>query len=223
MYSTAQCLKMARVSAKSLRHYERLGLVQPARTSAGHRRYSLLEVTRIHQLLALKCFGFSLRAIKTLLAGRRLDLAAHVGVLERERSRLTLAIDTLRHLPAAIEAGAAQRRLLGEALWEWSEARYREAGTTIPMAPARVCESRLAAFQELARLLELDPASERTRAAAVAFRSATDPEALRALQSRAEWPTGMRRYIASLYDATPDAWERVMNFLGTLPPPQRVA
>ncbi len=218
MYSTGQVRQMTGLTAKSLRHYERLDLVKPARTPAGYRRYSRADVARIYQLLALKSFGFSLRTIQAIVAGRRIDLSSHIDELTRERDRLMLAIETLRHLPAAVEDGITHKRLIAEAVWEWSEARYREARTTTPPVPARVCESRVAAFRELAAALETDPTSDRTRALAIAFRNGSDPEARTAVRNRAEWSTGMRRYFASLYGTTPETWERVLNFLGTLPP-----
>jgi hypothetical protein len=152
------------------------------------------------------------------LAGRRIDLSPRIDELTRERTRLTLAIDTLRHLAASVENDITPKRLIGEAVWEWSEARSAEVRTAASRVSARVCESRLVAFRELAAALETDPTSERTRALAIAFRNSTDPEVRTAVQNRAEWPAGMRRYIASLFGANPETWERVIDFLGTLPP-----
>jgi DNA-binding transcriptional MerR regulator len=47
----------AGVTIKALRHYDRLGLLQPARTPAGYRRYSADEVDRLRRILALKRIG----------------------------------------------------------------------------------------------------------------------------------------------------------------------
>jgi hypothetical protein len=35
----------------------------------------------------------------------------------------------------------------------------------------------------------------------------------RAWMNRSAWPAGFRRYVASLYDATPERWERVAGFI----------
>jgi hypothetical protein len=43
------------------------------------------------------------------------------------------------------------------------------------------------------------------------------------MKHRAAWPSGMRRYIASLYDASPEEWERVLAFVETLPPANQAA
>jgi hypothetical protein len=79
-------------------------------------------------------------------------------------------------MPATIEDGNSRERLIGEVVWEWSEAKYQATRATTPTAPARVCESRLIAFQELAVALETDPTGDRTRAMAIAFRNSSDPE-----------------------------------------------
>ena len=42
------------LSQRVLRHWEGLGLVTPARTAAGHRRYGPSEITRLYQALALR-------------------------------------------------------------------------------------------------------------------------------------------------------------------------
>jgi len=39
-------------------------------------------------------------------------------------------------------------------------------------------------------------------------------DALDALSRRREWPDGMRRYIASLYELDVDTWQRVTGFIG---------
>jgi hypothetical protein len=38
-------------------------------------------------------------------------------------------------------------------------------------------------------------------------------DALDALSRRREWPDGMRRYIASLYELDVDTWQRVTDFI----------
>jgi hypothetical protein len=43
--------------------------------------------------------------------------------------------------------------------------------------------------------------------------AATKAAMQKAWANRRNWPDGMRRYVASLYEAEPDAWERVASFL----------
>ena len=35
----------------------------------------------------------------------------------------------------------------------------------------------------------------------------------KALARRRNWPSGFRRYVASLYLTTPETWERVVDFI----------
>jgi hypothetical protein len=42
---------------------------------------------------------------------------------------------------------------------------------------------------------------------------ALEPETLAALTKRGSWPSGMRRYVASLYDTRPENWEHVVAFI----------
>ena len=51
------------LSHRVLRHWEELGLVTPARTAAGHRRYGPSEITRLYQALALRQAGLRLGQI----------------------------------------------------------------------------------------------------------------------------------------------------------------
>jgi DNA-binding transcriptional MerR regulator len=61
--------KIARVSARQLRHYDRLGLLVPAHTerATGYRYYSAEQLPRLNHLLALKTLGFSLDQIGRML------------------------------------------------------------------------------------------------------------------------------------------------------------
>lgn len=61
--------KLAHVTVKTLRHYARLGLLQPTWTDrfSGYRYYLLEQLTRLNRILALKDLGFSLVQIRALL------------------------------------------------------------------------------------------------------------------------------------------------------------
>jgi DNA-binding transcriptional MerR regulator len=97
------------LSQRVLRHWEELGLVTPARTAAGHRRYGPGEITRLYQALALRQAGLRLAQIKTLLDGRdpqsaATTLRAHLAELDADlhrrgllRDRLAAALGALDH------------------------------------------------------------------------------------------------------------------------------
>jgi hypothetical protein len=48
------------LSQRVLRHWERLGLITPARNPSGHRRYGPGEITRLYRALALRQAGLRL-------------------------------------------------------------------------------------------------------------------------------------------------------------------
>jgi MerR family transcriptional regulator, thiopeptide resistance regulator len=90
------------VTAKALRVYERAGLVTPLRTTAGWRAYGPTQAAQLHQLLALKRMGLSLRQISGILAGGGGRLATVLTLQERLLEARRDAIDTaLGHLRAA--------------------------------------------------------------------------------------------------------------------------
>ena len=67
------------VTVRALHHYDRLGLLRPARDRAGRRRYGRAEVRRLHQIVALRSFGPALAEIAQLLDGTRADPRDLIG------------------------------------------------------------------------------------------------------------------------------------------------
>lgn len=53
--------RAARTTIKALRVYEKAGLLTPDRRDGGWRLYGPKHVARLHQILALKALGLSLR------------------------------------------------------------------------------------------------------------------------------------------------------------------
>jgi Cu(I)-responsive transcriptional regulator len=97
------------VSAKMIRYYESIGLIQNAvRTEAGYRTYSDHDVHRLRFIRRARDPSFSVEQITELLAlwGDRSRASAdvkriallHIGELERRMRELKQMTDTLRHL-----------------------------------------------------------------------------------------------------------------------------
>src|SRR5215469_17081408 len=59
--------KLAGITSKALRHYERVGLLKPARSNSGYRLYSERDLNRLEQIVALRFLGLPLREIRTAL------------------------------------------------------------------------------------------------------------------------------------------------------------
>jgi DNA-binding transcriptional MerR regulator len=69
MFKIGEFAQIGRVSGRQLRHYDRLGLLQPIHTDrqTGYRYYSAQQLPRLNRILALKSLGFSLDQIATMI------------------------------------------------------------------------------------------------------------------------------------------------------------
>ena len=78
------------VSPRTVKYYEELGLVEPEeRSTGGFRLYGRREIERLERILRMKRFGYSLAAIRELLAVR--DTA-------QEADRVTVLRTATEHL-----------------------------------------------------------------------------------------------------------------------------
>src|SRR5580765_6224222 len=87
--------RIAGVTPKTLRHYERRRLLAPRRNAAGYRVYSDRDLRRVRDVQSLKWLGLSLGEIRELLVGRRAPLEAlraQRKSLERKRRTIDRAI-----------------------------------------------------------------------------------------------------------------------------------
>jgi MerR family copper efflux transcriptional regulator len=84
-----------------LRHWEEMGLLRPARTSAGRRRYTEADADRIGAILAAKDAGLGLADIRLLLAAagpaRRAALRTHREAVDAQIRALETARGMLDH------------------------------------------------------------------------------------------------------------------------------
>jgi DNA-binding transcriptional MerR regulator len=111
--SPAETAKRFGISIKALRLYEQHGLLKPSRTANGStgaawRVYGSDQLTRLHQILALKRLGLSLGQIGELLVGENaLDpiLAVQERVLAEDGERITRALALIRRARAKLAAG----------------------------------------------------------------------------------------------------------------------
>ena len=97
--------RLARVSVKALRLYDRLGLLEPARTDAlsGYRYYSGEQLPRLNAILALKDLGLSLDQVGRLL-DEGLTEAQVRAMLEARRDEVERALRAEQERLARVEA-----------------------------------------------------------------------------------------------------------------------
>ena len=72
MFSIGEFSKLGRVTIDTLRHYDALGLLKPAKVDpfTGYRYYSAKQLMSLNRILALKESGFSLEEIARILQDR---------------------------------------------------------------------------------------------------------------------------------------------------------
>lgn len=108
-YRVKEFAELAGITARALYHYDRLGLLKPQRTAAGYRMYSIHDVQRLEQIVALKFLGIPLKQIKTLLDRNALELSDALRmqrrVLEDKRRLLDGAINAIQNAEALIKPG----------------------------------------------------------------------------------------------------------------------
>lgn len=83
VYVISVAAELSGMHPQTLRIYERKGLVQPARTAGGSRRYSEDDVALLQRISELTSLGMNLVGVKKVL-----DLEAQVAKLESEVDRL---------------------------------------------------------------------------------------------------------------------------------------
>jgi MerR family transcriptional regulator, thiopeptide resistance regulator len=90
MLKVGELAALAKLTVRTLHHYDSIGLLQPsARSDAGYRLYDRDDVARLHRIQALRSFGMSLADI-----GLYLDSPAGspLAVVERQLAALDLQI-----------------------------------------------------------------------------------------------------------------------------------
>ncbi len=89
------------LTVRTLRHYDEIGLLVPSmRSSAGHRRYSAPDVSRLHVILALRGLGLALADIGDVLDRPDLDLA---GIIRRQLRQVEQCLAVQRRLRRVLD------------------------------------------------------------------------------------------------------------------------
>lgn len=97
MYVISVAAELAGMHPQTLRIYERRGLVQPARTQGGNRRYSDIDIERLRRIQDLAADGMNLEGIRRVME------------LEAELDRVRAENAELRQQLSIVEADAQRR------------------------------------------------------------------------------------------------------------------
>lgn len=97
----SEVARLARVSVRTLHHYDEIGLLTPTeRTEAGYRLYSTADLERLQEILFYRELGFSLDEIRELMSEPNLDRGE---VLRRQRALVGDQIRKLESIAALID------------------------------------------------------------------------------------------------------------------------
>ena len=91
VYVISVAAELAGIHPQTLRIYDRRGLVQPARTGGGSRRYSDADIEKLRRVHELTREGMNLDGVERVLA-----LEAEVARLNAQVQRLTQELESKR-------------------------------------------------------------------------------------------------------------------------------
>lgn len=108
-FSVGETSRLARVSVRTLHHYDAIGLVRPTgRTAAGYRLYSASDLRRILRVLYYRELAFGLKDIAAMLSDPTVDIDEH---LRRQHHLLRLRKARTEALIAAVELEMEAQKL----------------------------------------------------------------------------------------------------------------
>lgn len=91
--------EIAKVSVRTLHHYDEIGLLVPSeRSESGYRLYSAGDLERLHQILLFRELGFALPDIRRVMLDPAFDRA------EALRAQRSLLVEKARRTEAMLEA-----------------------------------------------------------------------------------------------------------------------
>lgn len=107
-YSIQEMSKLAGVTTRALRWYDKSGLLKPSRTSeSGYRYYGPAEVDRLQDILYYRALGVELARIRESLDDPSFDrlaaLRSHLSALMAERARIETLIGSVKETILTLE------------------------------------------------------------------------------------------------------------------------
>lgn len=110
VWTISEVARMAHVTTRTLRHYDRIGLLPPAGVREnGYRIYQRPQLLRLQRILLLRELGMDLGTIATVLDGERDEVAAldvHRAWLLAESERMQQLAQTVAHTIADLKGEA---------------------------------------------------------------------------------------------------------------------
>ena len=133
-YGIKELSRLAGVSTRTLRYYDEIGLLKPARvTEAGYRYYGSEEVALLQQILFYRERGFELKTIQKMLRDEDFDMLKamedHLLALEEQQAATEELIrtvkKTIQHMKGTLIMSDKERfAALKEKLLQENESKY---------------------------------------------------------------------------------------------------
>lgn len=119
LYRVKDVARLARVTVRTLHHYDAIGLLVPSgRTRAGYRQYSDDDLLRLQEIVICREFGMSLDQIQRTLEDPGFDRERALGEHRKQlqqRVRRTEAM--IRSVDAALEALKGDQEMQAQELF----------------------------------------------------------------------------------------------------------
>lgn len=118
-YTISEVSRLFRIGIDSLRYYERLGIIAPARAANGYRIYSLSDMYKLASIKELRSLGLGMEAIGYYLDHQELAsterlLADEIDLIEKQIAKLRERAAALTERRARLDA--AQAAATGEVI-----------------------------------------------------------------------------------------------------------
>jgi MerR family transcriptional regulator, thiopeptide resistance regulator len=124
LYQIGQAAERVGMTIRTLRHYDRIGLLAPSVVSdSQYRLYSDQDITSLHHIRTLKILGFSLEQIKQILSEKS-DMMA---VLTLQRTIVKQRITLLARAEQALLSAETELRNHGTLDWKQCQHFYEVA------------------------------------------------------------------------------------------------
>jgi DNA-binding transcriptional MerR regulator len=128
--------RLAKVSVRTLHHYDTLGILTPsARTQTGYRLYDTRDLERLHRVLVFRELGFSLDEITSIITDPEFDqteaLRAQRALLAEKARRTETMLAAIDAALAAAEGGnemsdQEREKMFGELFDGFDPAEYED-------------------------------------------------------------------------------------------------
>lgn len=233
-YRVQEFARLAGVTVRALHHYDRLGLLRPVRTDSGYRLYSIRDLERLEQIVALKFLGIPLKRIGDLLGGNKRKLSdvlrSQRRALEEKRRRLDQTIRAVREAESEPDAAALRKIIeviemqdnadfVGKYYSEEARAKIsKRAEQWTPEMQAEISRKWNDLFRDVEASLHEDPAGDKAQALAARWRTLVeaftnrDPEVSDGLRKlwadQKNWPESLKQ------NAMPYTNPKVWEFIG---------